>query len=277
MPWIPVIAAGITAAGGIAAASMANKGGSIQQAQSEMPWAFTPYSRKEFKSVPGGAGYSMVTIDPTIRNIRRQTLENLPGYRDTLTGAYGGLTSNLADIRSSLASNNNPYIQARVNPLLESGARQRGVLTQGLARRGIFGPLASQSMDSFENNLSRQAADQRALATSEQLSALLGVDTQTYNAALSNVQALQGLDSAQQSVAAQDLAQELSALGLTQADVGNILAAAGLSMQQQQLQQATIGRGLYALGAGLEGLGGYQPPPYHTGWDSNATGMDIGL
>lgn len=215
-------------------------------------------------------GYT--SIDPSIRALREGTLKNLPGYRNTLTQSYGMLDQNLGDIRNTFASNTNPYIQARVNPLLESGARQRGSLTQGLARRGIFGPLASQSMDTFESSLSRQEADQRALATNEQLASLLGIDTQRFNAALSNVQALQGLDQAQQSVAAQNLAQELAALGLSQADTGAILGAAGLNLQQQQLQQATIGRGLYALGAGLEGMGGYQ-----TGWDTSSTGMDIGL
>lgn len=205
---------------------------------------------------PDGGSYRRITLSPdAIWNLRNQTLTNLPGYRNTLTGGYNALTSSLGDIRGQLAGNQNAYIQARVNPLLEQGALARGSLLQGLSRRNVFGPLAQQSQNIFENNLARTVGDQRALATSEALNQLLGIDTQQYNAALSNVQALQSLDAAQQAVAAQNLSQELASLGLGQAEISGALQAAGLNLQGAQLNADQSGRLLYALGQGLSGLG----------------------
>lgn len=225
----------------------------------------TPFSSLQ-PSTSKQAGF--VSIDPTIRDIRRQTLENLPGYRDTLTGAYSGLTGNLTDIRSRLMGNQNPFVEARVAPLLERGARTRGDLVQGMTRRGIFGPLYSQTLGGFEADLSRQEADARALAEAETLTALTGLDLNSFNAAMQSVSALRGLDAQQLAVVAADLEQELAAMGLSQVQIGQSLAALGIGTQQELLRQEQQGRGLYTLGAGLESLGrnwpwgggGYEPP-----------------
>ncbi len=274
MPWIPLVAAGITAAGSAYAASQSNRSTGLPSNLGQGP-RWTPNSGvniyrtgNRIQDVGNIPGYT--SIDPNIRALREQTLQNLPGYRNTINDAYGTLGNNLFDIRNQFASNSNPYVQARVDPVLQQGAQARGNLIQGLNRRNIFGPLYQQSLNTFESDLGRQVGDAGALATNDQLQALLGIDTTRYNAALSSVQALQGLDQAQQSVAAQNLAQELAALGLSQADTGAILGAAQLNMQQNQLNDQMLGRGLYGLGQGLAGLGGTlnkQQPAYNTGWD----------
>lgn len=202
-------------------------------------------------------------IDPRIRRLREQSLSRLPGYRSTLTDAYSALTPGLQDARAgfqsnyqSLMSNENPFIQARVNPLLQRAAMQRGDLQRSMVNRGLGGSsFYSQSLGNFERELAGAEGDQRALATQEAIGArrqalsdMVGIDSQIYNSALSSIQALQGLDSAEQAIAAQNLSQELAALGLSQADTQSILAAAGLQMQGAQLKNETIGRGLDVAG-----------------------------
>jgi hypothetical protein len=165
--------------------------------------------------------------------------------------------TSLGGIEAKLKSNANPFAMARVNPILERTAIGRGELSRGLARRGIFGPLAGDAMSRYDIDASRAEADARALAENDTLNALLGLNTQRFNAALTAVQGFQSLDAAQQQVAAQDLQQELAALGLSAPDIGSAIQAAGLDMRAQQLQDEQRGRGLYFLSQGLEGLENY--------------------
>lgn len=210
------------------------------------------------------------TIDPRIRALREQSLQRLPGYRSSLTDAYSTLQPGLQEARQgfqsnyqSLMSNQNPFIQARVNPLLQRAAAQRGSLQRSMTNRGLGGSsFYSQSLGNFERDLAGAEGDQRSLATQEALTAqrqalsdMVGIDSQIYNSALSSIQALQGLDATEREVAAANLAQELSALGLSQADTSAIMQAAGLRMQSAQLQTDTIGRGLDVFGRMIGGGG----------------------
>lgn len=196
-------------------------------------------------------GYS--SLDPRIRSLREMALGRLPDYRTSLEGASGLVQSRLGETRDELASNENPFIQARVNPLLARAAEARGSLSRGLTRRGLAGSsLYSSGLGNYDAQVGREIGDQRALATSEALASRIGLDTQIYNSAVSSVQALQGLDAQEQSIAAQNLAQELSTLGLGQADINGILGAAGLQMDAGQLKNETFFRGLDSIGRSIE-------------------------
>lgn len=232
--------------------------------------ARTPYSMVTPKLSSGGNMYFRTTIDPRIRELREQTLGRLPGYRSSLTDAYSALQPGLQEARGgfqsnyqSLMSNENPFIQARVNPLLQRAAGQRGLLQRSMTNRGLGGSsFYSQSLGNFERELAGAEGDQRALATQEvigarrqALSDMVGIDSQIYNSAISSIQALQGLDAQEQAIAAQNLEQELASLGLSKTDAGAILGAAGLQMQGAQLRNDTIGRGLDTAGRLLGSYG----------------------
>lgn len=277
MPWAPIAGAAIGAVGSIYAANKASKGmSSAADAARPLP-GYTSYGSSY---APGG----LTRIDPSIRAMRHASLENLPGYRGGLMDAYGGLQgqfgnqqAQFGDLYGRLQSNENPFIQARVNPLMARAAQGRGLLERSLARRGLAGSsLASGAISQFNVPMEREIADQRSIATQESLGAqravlqdMGGLSTQRYNAALSQVQALQGLDSAQQEVAAQDLQQELASLGLSQAQIQGILGAAGLQMQASQLKADMYGRTADILGRGLESYlsnrSGSSTPQYSTG------------
>jgi hypothetical protein len=217
-------------------------------------------------------------IDPSIRSLRERSLGRLPEYRDTLGASYGQYSSDLGGLSDSLRAtsdrlraNENPFIQARVNPLLARAEQGRGQLSRGLSRRGLGGSsLYSSALGNYDAEVGREIGDQRALATQYQIraqqdniSAQLGVDTQRYNAALSSVQALQSLDTAEQAIAAQNLQQELASLGLGQADVSALLQAAGLGLQGAQLQTQTLGAGMDVIGRLL--AGGSKAPSQSSG------------
>lgn len=258
------LALGATAAASAYSANQQRKAASAAGGVTNNTDTFTRYGSSTLK-VPTANGqyYVRQTIDPRIRTLREQSLARLPGYRSSLTDAYSQLTPGLQEARTgfqnnyqSLMSNENPFIQARVNPLLQRAAAQRGDLQRSMVNRGLGGSsFYSQSLGNFERELAGAEGDQRALATQEAivarrqaLSDMVGIDSQIYNSALSSIQALQGLDTTEREIAAANLAQELSALGLSQSDASAILGAAGLQMQGAQLRNETIGRGLDVAG-----------------------------
>lgn len=260
MPFLAAAAPALGAIGsvvGIAAGAkslMGGKGGGSVNAGTGFSPVETPFSSKLYN---GYRQTGWVNIDPTIRQIRRQTLQNLPMYRQAITGASDQYGGELAGLKDEFAGNQNAFINARVNPLRAQIEQGRGNLTQGLARRNIFGSLSAQAMGNYDAATQRELGDQTAAATMESLQARQSLSGMDFNRALTSVQALQGLDQAQQAVVAQDLQQELAALGLGQADISAALQAAGLDLRREMYEDERFGRGLYALGQGLGGLSKY--------------------
>jgi len=247
------IGMGLSAAGTAYAANRASKS---KGASGSDPYEFPRLSQygSSIRRIPvakanGGGNFVQATFDPSIRGLREQALGRLPDYRAGIGESYGALDQNLSRASDELGSNQNPFIQARVNPLLARAAEGRGALSRGLTRRGLGGSsLYSSGLGNYEAEVGRAVGDQQALATQESLSAKLGVDTQRYNSALSALQAFQSMDATEQGIASQNLSQELQALGMTEADVGAAMQAAGLNMQQQQLKNETIFRGMDTMG-----------------------------
>lgn len=230
-------------------------GGNQNQINSQLFLAnqprYTGYSGINTSPQGYGRNNGKITIDPTIQALRMQSLQNLPGYRNTLGGAYGDYSNTLGGIQSSLMSNDNPYMQARVDPLLEQQAQGRAQLSQGAMRRGIFGDLYANTLANYDTTTGRGIADQRALATNDNLKAMLGVSGSQYGAATDYIHQLQGLDTQQQGIAGSQLAQELAALGLAKPDISSAISAAGFNNQVSQQNQNLFGNSLSGLGAGL--------------------------
>lgn len=112
-----------------------------------------------FSSVNNG----VVSLDPTIRNSFMESMGNFRGLFDQAGGNQGA------------------YIQARVNPMEQQFAQQRGALERSLGLRGVSGSsFGDQSMTNFDIDSQRALGDARALATNDairmqgQLSQLLG-------------------------------------------------------------------------------------------------------
>lgn len=197
-----------------------------------------------------GAEEQFVNIDPRIRGLREETLGRLPGYRGTLGTASQGYLGELGQMSQEMKSNNNPFIQARVNPLVARQSQARGNLQQDLGRRGVglgttFG---ANSLGNFEATTGREVADQRSLATQEALAARMGLDAQTFSVVQQTIQGFQGMDAQEQAIAAANLSQELVSLGLSQQDASAAIAAAGIQNQGNINSQNILGRGLYGAG-----------------------------
>ena len=223
---------------------------------------FTQYG----SSVNPGTGSAV--IDPSIRAMRDSSVAGIPGYRSGYESALGtyrtGIDDYLARTRGYLGDlngNMNPYIQARVNPLLERASLGRGSLERGLALRGLGGSsFAAQSLGSYDTATSRAEADQRAQALQESLAArdalsqgILGAQTNLAGAQSGVIDQNRALDQQLQTVAQQNLQQELAALGLTAPDIQAILGSAQALSQAGQAKANLFGQLLDAGGARLKG------------------------
>ena len=223
---------------------------------------FTQYG----SSVNPGTGSAV--IDPSIRAMRDSSVAGIPGYRSGYESALGtyltGIDDYLARTRGYLGDlngNMNPYIQARVNPLLERASLGRGSLERGLALRGLGGSsFAAQSLGSYDTATSRAEADQRAQALQESLAArdalsqgILGAQTNLAGAQSGVIDQNRALDQQLQTVAQQNLQQELAALGLTAPDIQAILGSAQALSQAGQAKANLFGQLLDASGARLKG------------------------
>ena len=132
-------------------------------------------------------------LDPTIRNTTLETMANTRG----LLGQAGG--------------NQNAFIQARVNPLMAQAAQARGALERDLGRRGVAGSsFGNQALSGFDFDSQRAIGDARSQATQESL----GFQS--------------GLNQLLQQGGSDLLSQELSALGLSNVNIQNLLARAKL-------------------------------------------------
>ena len=104
---------------------------------------------------------------------------------------------------TGLKSNQNPFIQARVNPLKSDIANRRADLSRSISQRGVVGSLGNNELMKFDMNSDRQLGDATALATNEALTSLLQTE------GLSNQ-----LNEGQLNLANEYLRRDLAALGL---------------------------------------------------------------
>jgi hypothetical protein len=272
-----VIGAGVLGAGGaIYSADQARKASNTatDAAKQANELALMPLSSGA-SSINRRAG--TVSLDPSIRALRDSTLANIPGYRSNLNTAYGDFSGRLGSIYGGLQGNQSPFIQARVNPLLQQQAQQTGQLQTSLGMRGLSGSsFGDQALTNLNTDYGRAIGDQAALATQDTLNAQTGVAGQMFNAAGANNQQNMALDTSIQGTAGQDLAQELSALGLAPADIGAILNSGVLAGNAGQNYASNIGQSIGSMGNLFTGLSKYQYPGLRSPSTSPQYGSGMG-
>lgn len=247
-----------------AARSASNKANDAAERANQL--ALMPLSTG-YSSTNRGAG--TVSIDPTIRGLRDATLANLPQYRQNLGQAYGQYQDQLGGIYGQLQGNQNALVTAAQAPLMQQQAMQSGALQKDLGLRGLSGSsFGGQALTNLNTDYATAIGNTGANALNASLQAQAGIAGQQFGASQAFNQGGLQLDQAQQGVAGQDLAQELSALGLTQADIGSILGSGALAQQAQLGYANNIGRSVGSLGQLATGLSRYQS---NSGVASNAT------
>jgi len=196
-----------------------------------------------------------VNIDPSVRGLQQRSLSYIPGYQNQLQNSFGQYSSGLGNIISGLQGNQNAYVQARQNPLMQQQARALGSLQQGNALRGISGSsFANQSENNLNTDYGRAIGDQGALAVNDSLSAQAGLYGNLYNAGVNNVAGQSALTNQYNQVGIQNLQQELAALGLSQANISGMVGAGKLGLDANQGYMTGLGNTLSGLGSALGGL-----------------------
>lgn len=193
-----------------------------------------------FSNIPGGrqisAGPTAVQISADIgnRNAYSRFAQNNAAAKNRL----GSMITNLQ-------SNQNPFIQARVNPYQQAMNERRGLLSRDLSRRKVQGALANNELIKFDREAQAGLADQRALATNESLNSLLNAETANMNlnqdelnlvkARLSEDLALLGLN--------------MTALNLIRGDVRQLNQVAGGTSTERASGGQDLGSILGGVGA----------------------------
>lgn len=178
------------------------------------------------------------SLAPAIEAIRQ---EALTGRRDLIGGIQGDI--------DTLRGQQNPFIQARVNPFIEQQERAG----RDAGRRNVQGPLAALATNPF----TQQIADQGVLATVESQQAIR-----------QGQQMIQSLLADQSGEGQQLLAQEMALLGLGQDEIQQIIDSQLQQTVAQRQDSETTGGiipgiaklaggiGLAATGFGLGGPAG---------------------
>lgn len=132
------------------------------------------YKGTQYSSVRDGG---RVFLDPSIRSLEDIGINTATSGQAGLSRATGSFGSNMGELRAKLFSNMDPYMTARVDPFLQAQARDTGIATQNLSRRGLTGSsFADQTLRSINQDYGRQIADQRALATNESINQASNID-----------------------------------------------------------------------------------------------------
>ena len=156
-----------------------------------------------------------LTLDPSIRTLQEEALGRSRGLMGNLSQGTSDYLTRSMDIRNRLASNESPFIQARVNPVLQAGATRLGQVQQDIGLRQIGGSsFADQALSNVSFDTARQVGDASALANAESLSAMTGLDKDMLNAIIGRVQIEQNINGWTNEVAQQRLQQELAAMGM---------------------------------------------------------------
>jgi hypothetical protein len=278
---MPLIAAGIGAAGAIGGSLIAaNSGGKVDKirpgdirqsankTKNQLLFGNTVQSGpNKGLTVPGldissgrssvNAGTGEVNIDPSSRSLRQ--------------GALNTFNTSLGGTRNALLGNKSAFNEARVNPLEETLARGRGELSRGLNRTGVRGTLRDRAIQDFDIQGERALGDQRAIAEQESLTAINSIDQLMFNA--------------NTGFATDNFNQELTELGfgLDTINIINSLAnnlavgsgniaqssnasAALVSQARSENITGALGAGLSAFGnADFGGGGGGSPPASNPG------------
>lgn len=168
----------------------------------------------------------MVTMDPRIREIQEQGLARNSNLYNQLDEGGREIMGNLRGTRSRYEGNQSAYMESQLNPIREEYARRQGGLERTVGLRGLAGSsFGQQSLDSFSTEKNRGLADARAKAEMENLAAITGVDAQMASTLFNKVGQQAAINGMDNDTAKAMLAQELSALGVGQAQINTMVQA----------------------------------------------------
>lgn len=187
---------------------------------------------------PGNTQSVDVSLDPSIQTLRNR----LFGQNQDTLRQLEDERSALSQLLSRFRGNANEFVQARVSPLERVLDAQIAGVARDFARRNVTGSIPAGFLTGLRADAERQISEERARAVQDALGAEQSILAQRAGLAAPRTQAIsQGAQLAQQ-----QLAEELSALGLGQEAIRTIIAS--------QLPQSTTGSGTSSDPAG--GLGG---------------------
>lgn len=131
------------------------------------------FTGTDYSSREGGR----ISFDPSIRSTQAMGIESAATGQRALSQAVGQFGENMGALRQRLFSNLDPFVQARVSPMEEAFALQRGAAQRGLERRGLAGSsFGQQALTSQLAEQQRALGEQRALATQEGIGAAMSID-----------------------------------------------------------------------------------------------------
>jgi len=114
-----------------------------------------------------------LNLDPSIR-----------GFEDTMAQQLAGIYGDTGDLIKRYSANENPYFNARVNPLLEARDSALGSARMSGGLRGLSGSsFLDKNIAGLRGDFASKIGDAGALATNESLGAVTSL--QQFRAALS--------------------------------------------------------------------------------------------
>lgn len=229
-----------------------------------------PYGGVVNSSTPfSSTTYGATTLDPSIRSLQDAYLNQLTGitsgmgtdtsnYMNAITGYQG----TLGGINNRYLGNEGGLISAAVDPIKSAGASALGSAQRDMGLRGLGGSsFGYDQLSGMGLDIGRQIGDASASATANNLgfeSNLAGMGLGAAGQGLSAQQNLRqfqaGSAGASNQVSMERLQQELSSLGLSQAQIGQLMSSYFNTAQLQQgltgLQQEGTGMILKMFGGG---------------------------
>ena len=240
----------IIAAAGTIGAALLNRNSNKASISAMEALANRPSKTKlgSFYNPTGESGFA-----PFLQNQQTGILDNLPGYKSSLTQGFGNFQNRLQDTRSELVGNESQFMQSGLNPIRQRQASAEGALTRDLSRRGIEGSsFANTARGNQQATFGRELSDATAQIRNQQLAQRLGIDEAALNASTGLVNNLASLDRAQMANVSQIIGQEFKLFGLNQGTIDNLLQVGGLNLQNQQNFYNQLGRGAMGIGSMFE-------------------------
>jgi hypothetical protein len=144
----------------------------------------------------------------------------LMGAQNDFLSRAGGLRTDLRTLNNEFTGNQNAFINARVNPLRQNIATQRGGMQRDFGRRGVMGSIANREMSGFEFDANRALGDATSLATADSLAARQSILSQEQQLAEREFATRFGVNQEQ-------FSRELQGLGLGIETITGLLSLAG--------------------------------------------------
>lgn len=230
--------------------SLVGAGLSIYQARQVADSMNVQDKSTDFSRTSGGH----TSFDPSIRGLQDQSLANtgalergVMGYGSTFRARSDESKGQYDKLYAELTSNQNPYIQARVNPLKEQIAGSRGQIQRNQGLRGVSGSsFGNDELTNFDFGAQRQIGDAGAMATNDALGArgntlgsLAGLNQNRLTGETQLTNTLNTLNSNRTGIANDRASLERAGLGLS-ADSAN--AAQATEQQKQEMYAQMLQR-----------------------------------